>query len=252
MASMMDGGPAMREFEALRNRVEDTAARLATAQTGRRDRNRSLLDTLARLEAKFAAQEQELAYYRDRIGPLEAANARLSALMGRLLDMVDAGLGSDDDADDPVRVATAKAAAMLENELVSLPPPDQDAGFAEPVSADDAEAAFEDVDGAVLAAEDAAETDDDAADLPQVVRLAVAAAADADLESVDALADALADGLGVQAAGGDSLHPTAADIRALLERVEAAAAVVRAAPRPGAQPARIAPMPARRGTGAAA
>ena len=85
----------MHEFDALRSRVEDTAARLAAAQSNRRDRNSSLLDTVARLEGKFAAQEQELAYYRERIRPLETANAQLSALMSRLLDMVDGGLGDD-------------------------------------------------------------------------------------------------------------------------------------------------------------
>lgn len=274
----------MHEFDALRSRVEDTATRLATAQSNRRDRNHSLLDTLARLEAKFAAQEQELAYYRERIRPLEAANTQLSALMNRLLDMVDNGLGAEDDADDPVRAATAKAAAMLERDLIPLPPQSE---IAEPASeesdmsampdedmrAEDFAQQFDDVDGETLAAEDAA--DADGAELPSIVQIAAAAADDsveqgvADDEAQDLVelepesggeidsVDALADTLGEPAARGDATQPTAADIRALLERVEAAAAEVRAAgaaagARPAAEDDQGADAPARRSGGAAA
>ena len=239
----------MSEFDALRSRVEETAARLAVTQSDRRERNQSLLETLARLETKFAAQEQELVYYRERIRPLEAANVQLSALMGRLLDMVDSGLGEEDDPEDPVRAATAMAAAMLDRDLIPVPaqPDDAPAGA---TAADGAEPRFDDVGDAELAAEISDETGD--GDLPSLVRVAAAVAAAVpaeDLESVDALADAL----GAQAADPDPLHPTAADIRALLERVEAAAAQVRAADAEAApETALTATQPARRTAGAAA
>ena len=255
----------MREFDALRSRVEDTAARLAAAQSGRRDRNQSLLDTVARLEAKFAAQEQELTYYRDRIRPLETANAQLSALMSRLLDMVDSGLGDEDDADDPVRAATAKAAAMLEHDLIPLPPqPDMSD---ELIVVEDTAPMFDDVDGETLAAEAAADAEN--GDLPSIVQIAAAAAeTDADTWAEDVAAedaepaeiesvDALADALGEAVTGAGAAQPTAADIRALLERVEAAAAEVRAAgaaagPKAAPGTDRVTAMPVRRSGGAAA
>jgi len=239
----------MSEFDALRSRVEETAARLAVTQSDRRERNQSLLETLARLETKFAAQEQELVYYRERIRPLEAANVQLSALMGRLLDMVDTGLGEADDPEDPVRAATAMAAAMLDRDLIPLPAQPADAP-AVATAADGAEPHFDDVGEAELVAELSDEAGD--GDLPSLVRVAAAVAAAVpmeDLESVDALADAL----GAQAADSDPLHPTAADIRALLERVEAAAAQVRATDAEAApQTARTATLPDRRTAGAAA
>lgn len=243
----------MNEFTALRSRVEETAARLAAAQCDRRDRNQSLLATLGRLEAKFASQEEELAYYRDRIRPLEAANMQLSALMGRLLDMVDGGLGNDDDAEDPVRIATAMAAAMLDRDLIPLAEAPlaelAHAGDAGPF-AEDAVAGYEDVDGETLASELAGE--DEGAELPSLVRVAAAVAAvepEGDFESVEALADALSG----QADDADPLHPTAGDIRALLERVEAAAAQIRVAH--AEAPSRtdqVATLPSRRSADAAA
>lgn len=215
----------MSNIETLKARVEETAGRLAATQQDRRRKNQSLLETLARLEEKFAAQEQELAFYRERIRPLEAANIQLSQLMQRLLDMVDAGLADAADHDDPVRQATAKAESMLKNDLVPVvgsqgaAEPRYEDVDAETLAAEDAaEALFEDVDPEALAAEVAAEPTND--DVPEPVRVAIAAAASVfEPEAVDVPDEAL-DG---QNAEEKSLEPTASDIRALLERVEAAA-----------------------------
>jgi hypothetical protein len=222
----------MSDFENLRVRVEATAERLAETQKERRHRNQSLLDTIARLEGKFAAQEQEVAFYRDRVRPLEVANAQLRDLMGRLLDMVDAGFDETSER-DPVRQATSMAAQMLDRDMLPV---------AE-AAAEDFSAMFEETDRASLDAE-LAEADD-GEDLPAVVDLARAAAADADADPVDALADIFAPA----PSRAERLQPTAEDIRTLLERVEAAAARVNAAADP--VPPQSAP-PVRRISGAAA
>ena len=248
----------MSDLNGLRNRVETTAERLAAAQQDRRRQNGSLLDILGRLEQKFAAQEQELAFYRERVGPLEAANAQLSMLMQRLLDLVDAGLDGADDLRDPVHQATEMAAAMLQCELVSEVTGDAAAPIAQYDDVDAntlaaenaAEARFEDADQDELAAEAAADVDAGDSDLPQLVRLAIVAAKDAG--SPDSI-DRLAETLGGEAAENGPLQPTADDIRALLERVEAAAErmAVENDHHQAATPA-ISPAPARHVAGAAA
>jgi hypothetical protein len=261
------------DFDFLRSRVEATAERLAAVQTDRRRRNRSLLDTLSRLEEKFAAQEQELAWYRDRVAPLEAATAQLCALTARLLDMVDAGFERLDDPEDGVQQAIAVVASMLEREAAPpvfpvVPAADDAAGgiasaidtaagdadvdevAAEILSAGAAYASasdggFEDVAAEILAAEAAA--DEDVAGMPETVRAACnaaivdlrdgepaaqpmlpPAAVDHDGDAAAAM-DATGDEIGSAAAAGESVRPSADDIRALLERVEAAAAQVNAA-----------------------
>lgn len=183
------------DVEALRSRVEATAERLTALRADRRRRNRALLDALARLEEKFAAQEHELAYYRGRVEPLEAMIAEFGELAARLLDVVDAGLDRLDDPEDGVQRAIAVATAMLERDLA--PPPGTSLG-----AAPDGGIRFDDAPAEALAAEAAA--DREAADLPEMVRAACRAAA-------------------ADPAAADTMTPSAEDIRALLERVEAAA-----------------------------
>jgi hypothetical protein len=222
----MDEEPVMSDLSDLKTRVETTAERLAAAQQNRRRQNSSLLEILGRLEHKFAAQEEELAFYRERVGPLELANTQLAALMQRLLDMVDAGLDSTDDPHDPVREAMAMAVTMLERDMILAAPAagELPAGLYEDVDAaalaaeDAAEAVFEDADPDDIAAEAAAEAEAAADEFPELVRAAIAAASEPD--SVEILAATL----GAEVADSDPHQPTAADIRALLERVEAAAA----------------------------
>ena len=81
----------MQDLDSLRARVDQTAEKLAVAETERRERTSSLVEMLQRLEEKYTSQEDELTYYRQRLQPLEAANGELAALMGRLLDLIDAG-----------------------------------------------------------------------------------------------------------------------------------------------------------------
>ena len=106
----------MQDFDTLRNRVEETAQRMASAQSDRQDQTRSLVDILQQLEEKHAAQEQQLAHYKQKFGPLEQANIRLTELMENLLDLIDRGFGED--SIEPLRGASNIAATMLAKELV--------------------------------------------------------------------------------------------------------------------------------------
>ena len=79
----------MQDFDTLRDRVEETARNLTSAQGERQAQTETLIGILRQLEEKYAAQEQQLAYYRDRVEPLQQANEQLSQLMGNLLDLID-------------------------------------------------------------------------------------------------------------------------------------------------------------------
>lgn len=105
----------MQDFDTLRNRVEETAQKLTSAQSERQEQTETLIGTLRALEEKYAAQEQQVAYYRDRVEPLEQANEQLSLLMGNLLDLIDTGFGEDSLA--PMRRASDMASAMLATDL---------------------------------------------------------------------------------------------------------------------------------------
>ena len=73
----------MQDFYTLRNRAEGSVQRMTAA-----------VDMLRQLEEKHAAYEQELAYYRQKMTPLEKANMQLSSLMETLLDLIDGGHGN--------------------------------------------------------------------------------------------------------------------------------------------------------------
>lgn len=104
----------MKDFDTLRHRVEATTARLSTAQSERQEQTHSLIGMLGQLEEKYAVQEKQFAYYRDRLEPLEQSNAQLTALMENLLDLIDSGFGEG--SLEPMRQASAMAAAMLAKE----------------------------------------------------------------------------------------------------------------------------------------
>ncbi len=85
----------MQDLDTLRTRVDQTADKLATAESARRAQTSSLVTMLQRLEEKYTSQEAELEYYRQRIEPMEVANRELSGLMDRLLDLIDTGFEKD-------------------------------------------------------------------------------------------------------------------------------------------------------------
>lgn len=116
----------MQDFDTLRNRVEETAQKLTSAQGERQDQTETLVGILRQLEEKYAAQEQQVAFYRDRVEPLEQANGQLSLLMGNLLDLIDNGFGEDSLA--PMREASQMASAMLATDMaMDMAPTDESA-----------------------------------------------------------------------------------------------------------------------------
>jgi len=116
----------MQDFDTLRHRVEETAERLLLAQSERHEETQSLIGILRHLEEKFSAQEQQFAYYRDRLEPLERSNAQLTSLIVNLLDLIDRGFGEA--SLDPMRKASEMASAMLQTDIKAFDhtPPDQD------------------------------------------------------------------------------------------------------------------------------
>jgi hypothetical protein len=116
----------MQDFDTLRHRVEETAERLSLAQSERQEETHSLIGILRDLEEKYSAQEQQFAYYRQRLEPLERSNAQLTSLIENLLDLIDRGFG--DGSLNPLRKASEMASAMLKTEIMALDDtrPDQD------------------------------------------------------------------------------------------------------------------------------
>jgi hypothetical protein len=110
----------MQDLETLRTRVDQTADKLATAETERRDQTSSLVNMLQRLEEKYTSQEVELNYYRQRIQPMEVANGELARLMDKLLDLIDAGFdqGSMGSLQDAAKLATDMLGANLSQSAV--------------------------------------------------------------------------------------------------------------------------------------
>jgi hypothetical protein len=103
----------MSDFETLRSRVEEAAENLASAEAERHRHAESLSGLLASLEEKFTAQRQELAYYKQRVAPLEDINHQLAGLMDRLLSMIDQGFGEASVA--PIKAAAETASRILES-----------------------------------------------------------------------------------------------------------------------------------------
>ena len=115
----------MQDFDTLRHRVEETAERLSSAQSERQEETQSLIGILRDLEEKYSAQEQQFAYYRDRLEPLEQSNAQLTSLIESLLDLIDRGFGEG--SLGPLRKASEMASTMLMTEIKAIyhTPPDQ-------------------------------------------------------------------------------------------------------------------------------
>ena len=103
----------MQDFYTLRNRAEGSVQRLTAA-----------VDMLRQLEEKHAAHEQELAYYRQKMTPLEKTNMQLTTLMETLLDLIDNGLSEG--STDQLQEVASKATSMLADDSVS-----NQAGFAQ-------------------------------------------------------------------------------------------------------------------------
>ena len=108
----------MEDFDTLRHRVEETAERLSSAQSERQEETHALIGMLSQLEEKYSAQEQQFSYYRNRLEPLEQANAQLTSLMENLLDLIDSGFGEG--SLGPLRKASAMASAMLATEVSAM------------------------------------------------------------------------------------------------------------------------------------
>lgn len=104
----------MQNIDALRDRVGATTEKLTQVQTERQDRTRSLVDILAQLENKYSTQQSELAYYRERLIPLEATNGQLASLIENLLDLIETGFGEE--GLRPLRQASEMAASLLSAE----------------------------------------------------------------------------------------------------------------------------------------
>ncbi|NKB21238.1 MAG: hypothetical protein GKS01_12145 [Alphaproteobacteria bacterium] len=105
----------MQNVDELKTRVEETAEKLRAFQEGRNGQSQSLVEMLSQLEEKYAAQSVELEYCRERIDPLETANAQLAVLMESLLDTIDAGFANIDG--DPLQKAADIAGSMLVGEM---------------------------------------------------------------------------------------------------------------------------------------
>ena len=172
----------MIDFEELRERAEQAVTRISVAQEDRHQKNRELMEVLARLEQRFAEREEELNLTRARIGPLERQNAELAGMIESLLDIVEGGLGIA--ADESLARASNLAAALLEKDTgvaaAEVTGAEPEAG--DPLSdAPDGEFAsdtgFEDAPADALAAEFAAPAGPDADGIPEIVHQAHAAAA---------------------------------------------------------------------------
>ena len=105
----------MQNFDTLRHRVEETAERLSSAQSERQQETQSLIGILRDLEEKYSTQEKQFAYYQDRVAPLERSNAQLTALIEKLLDLIDRGFGES--SLESLRKASAMATTMLERDF---------------------------------------------------------------------------------------------------------------------------------------
>lgn len=109
----------MSDFDALREKVEQTAGRLAAAQTDRQHRTEGLLEMLGRLEDRFNVQQEQLAHYRTRVEPLEQSNRELCELMHSLLNIIDADIVAGQD--DPLHRAVDMATRMLAEDMAPAP-----------------------------------------------------------------------------------------------------------------------------------
>ena len=98
----------MLDSQTIRSRAEGSVQRMTAA-----------VDMLRQLEEKHTAQGQELAYYIQKIGPMEKAIIQLSSLMDNLLDLIDNGLGEG--SNEPLQEVASKASAMFADDLA----PDQ-------------------------------------------------------------------------------------------------------------------------------
>lgn len=172
----------MSDFDALREQVEQTAGRLAAAQTDRQTRTENLLGMLGRLEDKFNVQQEQLTHYRTRVDPLEQSNRELCELMQSLLNIIDADIVAGQD--DPLHSAVDLATRMLAEDMAPDPAmQDRHGGAAEP------DMRFEDAPAQLLDAEAESEAEVEAgteAELPAAVS--------------DAQAEALAMSIGARSA----------------------------------------------------
>ncbi len=141
----------MSDFDALREKVEQTAGRLTAAQTDRQRRTEDLLAMLGELEEKFNVQKDKLDHYRDRVEPLEQSNRELTGLMHSLLNIIDSDLVSGQD--DPLHRATDMASRILAEEMIPAVAPESGDG-----AAPEPEVTFEDVPAEMLAEEAAVES----------------------------------------------------------------------------------------------
>ncbi len=209
----------MQDIESIRARVDQTASKLAEIETERQERASSLVGMLQRLEGKYARQEEELAYYRERMAPMEKANTELAGLMSRLLDLIDAGFEANGqaslgeaaaiaaqmlDADLPDSVEPAEGRETVDEEGAAMPGPslEESAEEAAPAETEMEETAmageedvlaagarFEDVSDAVLELEIEDEAAAPSEDFPSVVTLAVDRARDDGMAGIAETAD---------------------------------------------------------------
>lgn len=157
----------MSDIAELKQRVDRAVENLRSDAERRRREGQALADKLARLEEKYHARTVELAYCRERIDDLERVNAELQRLVVSMLDFVE----SDASGDSRQSVHRASATALELVEGWQPPDPDEAADEAtneaaqpeangEAVSAPDKAAqilaalAYKDVDAEELEIED--------------------------------------------------------------------------------------------------
>ncbi len=100
----------MGELGELRNRVDRAVERLSTTNETRRHQSRGLMTLLTDLEGKYEARADELEHCKQRIDALTGDNADLSALVDKLVRIVDTTVTGE--GEDPLSRASAMAADL--------------------------------------------------------------------------------------------------------------------------------------------
>lgn len=162
----------MQDIATLRQRIEQAASGLDSAEIMRRDRNTTLGDTLAKVEERFNARRLELGYLSERINELEVANRDLTGAIEAFSTMIQAE--SEDQIESALFRATAGArelVAAMQNGTLSQ--------MTLPVSA-----RFEDVTADELAAEELASPPWEEIDIPEAAPVAETSETEASLSEL--------------------------------------------------------------------
>jgi hypothetical protein len=92
------GATEVTDTAELKSRVESAIERLTASAEERRQSNQSLAQVLASLESKYNARGTELAECHERIRELSESNDRLTALLERIVEIIESHANDDGDA----------------------------------------------------------------------------------------------------------------------------------------------------------